>query len=69
MLVKKMESLANIGKIRVIGGWSSASYIPHVGTPEYINFEREARILFDRFAKNGLIELKVTTLCFYGQLT
>jgi len=52
-----------------LGGWSSASYIPHMGTSEYTKFEKEARTLFDRFAKNGLIELKVTTLCFYGQLT
>ena len=52
-----------------LGGWSSASYIPHVGTPEYVKFEKEARALFERFEINGVIELKVTTVCFYGQLS
>ena len=51
-----------------LGGWSSASYIPHVGTPEYSRFEKEARSLFEKYQKDGLIELKVTTMCFYGQL-
>lgn len=51
-----------------LGGWSSASYIPHVGTPEYAGFEKEARTLFERFEENGLLKTKVTTLCFYGQL-
>lgn len=51
-----------------LGGWSSASYIPHVGTPEYGRFEKEARSLFEKYQKDGLIELKVTTTCFYGQL-
>ena len=66
---KKFENIIYQTYEAFLGGWSSASYIPHAGTPEYVNFEREARTLFDRFAKDGLIELKVTTLCFYGQLT
>lgn len=51
-----------------LGGWSSASFIPREGTAEYANFEKDARNLFKRFAKNDRLELKVTTLCFYGQL-
>lgn len=51
-----------------LGGWSSASYIPKVGTNEYKDFEKEAHELFRKFAVNGRIELKVTTYCFYGKL-
>ena len=65
---KKFENIIYQTYEAFLGGWSSASYIPHAGTPEYVNFEKEARALFERFAKGGLIELKVTTLCFYGQL-
>ena len=45
-----------------LGGWSSASYIPAVGTPEYYDFEKEAKALFERFSQNGLMKLKVNIL-------
>lgn len=51
-----------------LGGWSSASYIPQIGSSDYMDFEKEARSLFDRFAVNGLLETKITTICFYGKL-
>lgn len=51
-----------------LGGWSSASYMPKIGTKEYKTYEKEARALFEHFAVNGLLETKITTLCFYGQL-
>ena len=51
-----------------LGGWSSASYMPKIGTKEYKTYEKEARLLFEHFAVNGLLETKITTLCFFGQL-
>lgn len=51
-----------------LGGWSSASYMPKIGTEDYKTFEKEARSLFEHFEVNGLLETKITTLCFYGQL-
>lgn len=51
-----------------LGGWSSASYMPKIGTKEYKTYEKEARTRFEHFAVNGLLETKITTLCFYGQL-
>lgn len=52
-----------------LGGWSSASYMPKAGTADYKTFEKEAHSLFEHFEVNGLLETKITTLCFYGQLS
>lgn len=50
------------------GGWSSASYIPPVGTDGYRDFLRQANALFDRYAVDGILKTTVKTVCFYGKI-
>ena len=50
------------------GGWSSASYAPTAGSRDYEIFQKEARALFDRYAVNGVLDMIVQTICFYGKI-
>ncbi|MBQ8496907.1 MAG: methyltransferase domain-containing protein [Clostridia bacterium] len=50
------------------GGWSSASYMPNIESPEYEAFQKDAFSLFSRFAENNLLKMRVQTVCFYGKI-
>ncbi len=51
------------------GGWSSASYTPDIGSPDYPNFKKEAFALFTKYANaQGLMEMNITSYCFFGTL-
>lgn len=51
-----------------LGGMLSASYSPSPEDESYPAFEKEIRALFDKHSKDGMIEVKITTVCFFGRL-
>ena len=61
------------GQITHVPGRKSpwrASVVDSAGKQKsrFFKTEKEAKALFERFSQNGLMKLKVTTSCFYGQL-
>ena len=51
------------------GGMLSASFAPREGDPAYEEYVEGLRRIFNRYAENGLIEARFTTVCYYGQLS
>ena len=51
-----------------LGGKLSASYSPDVSDANYPEYEKDIRGLFDKYSSKGLIESRITTVCFWGQI-
>jgi len=51
-----------------IGGSLSASCAPKPGDGTYENYVAALGKLFSKYEKDGLIELKIKTVCYYGKL-
>jgi hypothetical protein len=53
----------------LLGGSLSASYSPKPGDENYEPYVQGLRELFDKYSRDGLIETKFRTVCFYGKLS
>ena len=51
-----------------LGGALSASFAPQPGEENYEAYESGLRNIFNQYARDGLIETKFITTCYYGRL-
>jgi SAM-dependent methyltransferase len=51
-----------------LGGVNTTSYAPDQGTPWYLEFERQLKVIFDRFSVSGLLELHGCFELHLGQM-
>lgn len=52
----------------LLGGLLSSSYAPKPSDENYEGYVKGIKDTFDKFSKNGLIETKFRTVCYYGRL-
>ncbi|MDR2939577.1 MAG: class I SAM-dependent methyltransferase [Clostridiales bacterium] len=65
---KVFENKLSYDEESFVGRNLSRSYSPKEGSPDYTEFVKECRALFNKYSTDGLIEVTAATTCYTGEV-